>query len=63
MSIVTKLAQVGFAGKRIEPLNRVSKYKKIMMLSDLTLCDGVTIDPGKLTTNPGGLSTISYPKE
>ena len=52
MSIMTKLAEAGFAGKRIEPLNRVRKYKKIMMLSEPTLCDGVTIKSSDVDTQP-----------
>jgi hypothetical protein len=43
--------------------NRVRKFHKIYFLSQLTLCDGKTIDPAFLTSEAPHQSTMRFPRE
>ena len=63
LSLVESFCRAGYEGTELERLNRVRKYKCIVHLSDIVLCDGYTLERGILGDSVAGHSRHKFPLE
>ena len=61
ISLMEAFVGAGSEGKEIQCMGRMKNGKKVLHVSDLVECDGVTIDRGLLGNLVGGESTHMFP--
>ena len=61
--ITEALVEAGYSGPDLELLGTVRKHKCLLHLSDLTYCDGVTIDPEIFSHQRGRSVKHQFPYE
>ena len=62
-SIIDAAIEKGYRGKPLESTNVVRKYLNLIHLSDLVLCDGITLTDEVLEASGQMDSNVMFPKE
>ena len=63
VSLMSEFHRIGYRGKQLEALNIVRRYRNLIHMSDISRCDGRSLDPFVISDSAEKSTQITFPRE